>query len=91
VWCHGDLQPDHILIDPETNAVTAVIDWSDHGQADGAWDFALLTLDHDRLASARSPLVPLYQHVRLLTEMRWLADHGFDTWRDAMGRLTSGL
>ena len=88
VWCHGDLQPDHILIDPATDAVTAVIDWSDHGQADGAWDFALLTLDHVRLAADCSPLVPLYQQVRLLTEMRWLADHGFDTWRDAMNRLT---
>jgi aminoglycoside phosphotransferase (APT) family kinase protein len=89
VWCHGDLQPDHILIDPATDAVTAVIDWSDHGQADGAWDIALLTLDHDRLAPERTPLVPIYQQVRLLGEMRWLADHGFDTWRDAMNRLTT--
>ena len=87
VWCHGDLQPDHILIDPATDAVTAVIDWSDHGQADGAWDVALLTLDHDRMAGERTSLVALYQQVRLLTEMRWLADHGFDTWRDAAQRL----
>lgn len=89
VWCHGDLQPEHVLINPETDEVVAVIDWSDHGRADGAWDFALLTLDHDRLDTTSMPLVPLYQQVRLLGEMRWLADHGFDTWRAAMNRLTA--
>jgi aminoglycoside phosphotransferase (APT) family kinase protein len=89
VWCHGDLQPDHVLINPETDDVVAVIDWSDHGCADGAWDVALLTLDHDQLGAERSRLVPLYQQVRLLGEMRWLADHGFDTWRAALQRLTT--
>jgi aminoglycoside phosphotransferase (APT) family kinase protein len=89
VWCHGDLQPDHVLLDPATDEVVAVIDWSDHGRADGAWDVALLTLDDDRLTAERAPLVPLYQQVRLLGEMRWLADHGFDTWRAALARLGS--
>jgi aminoglycoside phosphotransferase (APT) family kinase protein len=90
VWCHGDLQPDHILINPDTNDVTAVIDWSDHGRGDGAWDLALLTLDHDRIDEARSTLVAIYQRVRLLGEIRWLADHGFDNWRDCIARLTAG-
>src|SRR5690242_5543017 len=36
-WCHGDCQPDHVLIDITTNEVAALIDWSDHGRADAAW------------------------------------------------------
>ena len=47
-WCHGDLQPDHVLVDPTTNRVAAIIDWADQGSGDVGWDVAVLTVDHDR-------------------------------------------
>jgi fructosamine-3-kinase len=33
-WCHGDLQAQHVLIDPATDQVVATIDWADHGPGD---------------------------------------------------------
>jgi len=39
---HGDLQPGHVLVAPDTGAVTGVIDWGCLQLADPAMDFALL-------------------------------------------------
>jgi aminoglycoside phosphotransferase (APT) family kinase protein len=82
VWCHGDLQPDHLILDSATDRVAAVIDWSDHGTGDGAWDIAVLTLDDDaRLGDflagygPAGGLVHLYRAVRLLGEVTWLQGH----------------
>jgi len=89
VWCHGDLQPDHVLVDPATSRVTAIIDWADHGSGDAGWDLAVLTLDdtshldaffdgygaNAELRDAVSRLLPLYSVVRLVGEAGWLAEH----------------
>jgi aminoglycoside phosphotransferase (APT) family kinase protein len=90
VWCHGDLQPDHVLVDPATDRVTAIIDWADNGAGDFVWDFAVLTLDGAPLddlldgngatraqRTALDALLPLYSVVRLAGEAGWLAEHGF--------------
>jgi aminoglycoside phosphotransferase (APT) family kinase protein len=90
VWCHGDLQPDHVLVDPATDRVTAMIDWADSGAGDFVWDFAVLTLDGAPLddlldgygatraqRAALDALLPLYSVVRLAGEAGWLAEHGF--------------
>jgi kanamycin kinase/aminoglycoside 3'-phosphotransferase-2 len=81
-FCHGDLQPDHVLLDPETDRVVSVIDWSDFGAADAAWDLAVLTLDDDdRLPvfsegyGAAPDHVHLYRLVRWVGEVRWLSAH----------------
>ena len=90
VWCHGDLQPDHVLVDPGTARVTAIIDWADHGPGDAGWDLAVLTLDdashldaffdgyaaRGELRDAVDRLLPLYSVVRLVGEAGWLAEHG---------------
>jgi aminoglycoside phosphotransferase (APT) family kinase protein len=88
-WCHGDFQPNHVIIDPETNRVAAIIDWADQGSGDVGWDVSVLTLDHHSSLAAFSDgyrasaelretldrLLPLYQVVRLLGSASWLAEH----------------
>jgi fructosamine-3-kinase len=91
VWCHGDLQPEHVLVDPATDRVTAIIDWADNGSGDFVWDVAVLTIDDpepcdafldgygatEEHRAALDALLPLYAAVRLAGEASWLADHGF--------------
>jgi aminoglycoside phosphotransferase (APT) family kinase protein len=90
-WCHGDLQPEHVLVDPVTGRVAAIIDWADQGSGDVGWDVAVLTIDHDQrrdafltgygandeLRAALDQLLPLYGVVRLIGEATWLAEHGY--------------
>jgi aminoglycoside phosphotransferase (APT) family kinase protein len=89
VWCHGDFQPDHVLVDPVTHRVNAIIDWADNGSGDAGWDVCVLTLDHnqrrdaflsgygatDAFRAALGQLLPLYEVVRLLGSASWLAEH----------------
>jgi len=90
-WCHGDLQPEHVLVDAATNHVAAIIDWADHGAGDIGWDVSVLTIDHaprrraflagygadDELRAALDQLLPLYNVVRLVGEATWFAEHGY--------------
>jgi aminoglycoside phosphotransferase (APT) family kinase protein len=101
-WCHGDLQPDHVLVDPMTHRVAAIIDWADQGSGDVGWDVAVLTVDHHRhldvclagygagedLRAALDQLLPLYGVVRLLGEATWLAEHNYP-WADNLRRAIS--
>jgi aminoglycoside phosphotransferase (APT) family kinase protein len=89
-WYHGDLQPDHVIVDPESGEIAAIIDWSDQGRGDGAWDIAVLTLDDESRLDAflagydaepderdrLARMLPLYRLVRWLGEIRWLTEHG---------------
>jgi aminoglycoside phosphotransferase (APT) family kinase protein len=98
-WYHGDLQPDHVIVDPRSGEIVAIIDWSDHGNGDGAWDIAVLNLDDDSRLDALldgyntdvaererlARMLPLYRLVRWLGETRWLAEHGFA--KDAVNAL----
>ena len=99
-WCHGDFQPDHVLIDPSTDRVAAIIDWADHGSGDAVWDVSVLTLDDDSnldaflagydagrdLRVAVRELRPLYSVVRLLGSASWLAQHGHPLATDHLQR-----
>jgi len=90
-WCHGDLQPEHVLVDPATHDVVAIIDWADNGSGDIGWDVSVLTIDHDlhrdafldgygadrELRTALDQLLPLYNVVRLVGEAGWFAEHGY--------------
>jgi aminoglycoside phosphotransferase (APT) family kinase protein len=90
-WCHGDLQPEHVLVDPATNRVAAIIDWADNGSGDIGWDVSVLTIDHHErrdaflagyrpgteLRVALDELRPLYEVVRLVGEAGWFAEHGY--------------
>ena len=90
-WCHGDLQPEHVLVDPAANRVTAIIDWADNGSGDVGWDVSVLTIDHAEtrnaflagygasieLRTALEQVLPLYDVVRLVGEASWFAEHGY--------------
>lgn len=45
VFCHNDLGIEHILVDPDTRAVTGIIDWADAAIADPAYDVGKLLRD----------------------------------------------
>lgn len=85
VFAHGDLQTMHVFVDGDT--VTGVLDWSEAGPGDGAYDLAVLTLGHeDRLADVVSgyggevdvDVVTGWWSARSLLAARWLLEHGFD-------------
>lgn len=44
-FCHNDLGAEHVLIDPETNGVSGIIDWGDAAIADPAYDPGLIYRD----------------------------------------------
>ena len=44
-FCHNDLGAEHLLVDPATNVLTGVIDWSDAAIADPAYDPGLIYRD----------------------------------------------
>ncbi|HET7431232.1 MAG TPA: phosphotransferase [Nocardioides sp.] len=85
VFVHGDLQVAHVFVDGDE--VTGVIDWSEAGQGDAAYDLASLTLGHpERLgdvvegygADVDLDVVRGWWSLRSLTAIRWLVEHGFD-------------
>jgi aminoglycoside phosphotransferase (APT) family kinase protein len=84
VFIHGDLQVDHVFVDGDE--VTGVIDWSEASQGDALFDLATLTLGHperlgDVVAGYGTPvdsdLVRAWWSWRCLSNVRWLAEHGF--------------
>ena len=84
VWSHGDLQPEHVLLDPGKSSVVAIIDWADHGHADAAWDLAVLALDDTRHLDAlldgyashesHEEDAHIRTRLRLYRVLRWLAE-----------------
>jgi aminoglycoside phosphotransferase (APT) family kinase protein len=84
VFIHGDLQVDHVFVDGDE--VTAIIDWSEGAPGDALFDLATLTLGHpDHLddvlagygADADRDLVRGWWSLRCLSNVRWLAEHGY--------------
>ena len=45
-WLHGDLSHDHVLFDPGTGAVSAILDFGDLRRGDPAWDLVFLYRDY---------------------------------------------
>ena len=45
VFSHNDSGIEHVLVDPETAAVTGILDWTDAALVDPAYDFGLLQRD----------------------------------------------
>jgi aminoglycoside phosphotransferase (APT) family kinase protein len=92
-WCHGDFQPEHVIVDASSNRVVAIIDWADQGAGDVGWDMSVLTLDHrrhldavldgygadDDLRAALDQLLPLYDAVRVIGAATWYAEHNLPT------------
>ena len=84
VFIHGDLQVDHVFVAGDD--VTGIVDWSEASQGDALFDLATLTLGHEEHLDAvvagyatdvDRDLVHAWQSLRCLSNVRWLADHGF--------------
>jgi aminoglycoside phosphotransferase (APT) family kinase protein len=84
VFIHGDLQVDHVFVDGDE--VTGIIDWSEGAPGDAHFDLATLTLaqdDHldDVLvgygAGVDVDLIRAWWSLRCLSNVRWLAEHGY--------------
>ena len=85
VFVHGDLQVAHVLLDD--GRVTGVLDWSEGGRGDPAYDLAILTLGHpEHLAdvlegyggTVDAAVIRGWWAMRSLTAIRWLLEHGYD-------------
>jgi aminoglycoside phosphotransferase (APT) family kinase protein len=91
VTLHGDCVPIHVRLSPD-DEVTGLLDLGDACRGDPAWDVAVLTMrSPERLPAVldgyradadlrgwveRSWSV--YRALRLVAEVGWLAEHGFD-------------
>ena len=85
VFMHGDLQVAHVFVDGDE--VTGVLDWSEAGRGEAAYDLASLTLGHpEHLGDVLDgygvgvdlDVVRAWWSLRSLTAIRWLVEHGFD-------------
>ncbi|MEM8922474.1 MAG: aminoglycoside phosphotransferase family protein [Actinomycetota bacterium] len=88
VFAHGDLQLTHVFVDDD-DEVTGIIDWSEAGPGDAAYDLATLTLrQEDRLPQVLAgygggvdpEIIRGWWSLRCLRAIPWLSDHGFDPW-----------
>src|SRR3954469_9313172 len=84
VFIHGDLQVDHIFV--VGDEVTGIIDWSEGAPGDALFDLAILTLGHPEHlgdvvagygADVDLDLIRAWWSLRCLSNVRWLAEHGF--------------
>jgi aminoglycoside phosphotransferase (APT) family kinase protein len=89
VFTHGDLQVDHVFVDGDE--VTAIIDWSEASPGDALFDIAILTLGHqEHLGDVAAgygtdvdrDLIRAWWSLRCLTNVRWLAEHGYGSPED---------
>jgi aminoglycoside phosphotransferase (APT) family kinase protein len=101
VWCHGDFQAAHVLADPATDCVVAILDFADHRTGAPGWDMSVFTLYNEALidplldgyeasASLRAALhltLPLYRVLRLLGSVRWLAERNHPAMHDHLARI----
>lgn len=90
VTLHGDCMPVHFRLDG--HEVVGVLDLGDTCRGDPAWDIATLTVrSPERLPAVLDGYgagealrrwvdhaLPAYRALRLLAEVGWLADHGYD-------------
>ena len=90
VLLHGDLQAEHILVDPQTEQVLAFLDFADAQPGDPLWDIAVVTLWDYGLTGfllegysgienteETQQLLSLYRLLRHLAEIPWLLERGF--------------
>jgi Ser/Thr protein kinase RdoA (MazF antagonist) len=91
VTLHGDCAPVHVRLDDDDHVV-GLLDLGDACRGDPAWDLAVLTMRSPERLSAvldgywadpdlrawTARAWPVYRGLRLVAEVGWLADHGFD-------------
>jgi aminoglycoside phosphotransferase (APT) family kinase protein len=92
---HGDMQPDHVMVDEPGERVVAFLDFADAQPGDPLFDLAVLTLTDDALVApllagyAAIPddaetreLLAAYRLLRRLGSISWLLDRSFDHLAD---------
>ena len=81
---HGDLQPEHVLVDPRTGTVVAFLDFADSCFADPLFEVACLSMLDRALEepflrglgiAADRALLDGYRCLRLLMAATWLVEH----------------
>ncbi len=90
VLLHGDLQTNHLLVDPHTGKLLAFLDFADAQPGDPLMDIAIASLwDHDLAAlllagysgiawnDETRQLLTLYRLLRHIAEIPWLLERGF--------------
>jgi aminoglycoside phosphotransferase (APT) family kinase protein len=90
VLLHGDLQTDHVLVDPKADKVLAFIDFADAQPGDPLLDMAVLTLrNHDLTPlllegyesmednNQTQTLISHYRLLRHIAEIPWLHRRGY--------------
>jgi aminoglycoside phosphotransferase (APT) family kinase protein len=90
VQLHGDLQPEHVLVDVRGERVVALLDFADAQPGDPLLDIAVLTLWDEALAgpilagyrgiaddAATRALLAEYRLLRHLSEIPWLLERGY--------------
>ncbi len=95
VLLHGDLQAEHILVNPETQKVVAFLDFADAQPGDPLLDIAILSLWDIPLAAGvlegytgidnneqARQLLSHYSLLRLVGEVPWLLDRGFKEYAE---------
>jgi aminoglycoside phosphotransferase (APT) family kinase protein len=78
---HADLKPEHVLHDPSSGQITAVLDWGDACLSHADFELAVIGLFFDAdvrdEVARRLPNVDVQQvahHAELLVAVRWLCD-----------------
>ncbi len=92
---HGDLQTEHILVNPQSQKVVAFLDFADAQPGDPLLDIAVLSLwDHSLadkvLEGYRSienneqtqHMLSQYRLLRCVAEVPWLLDRGFKAYAE---------
>ncbi len=90
VLLHGDLQTDHIIVDPKVDKVLAFIDFADAQPGDPLLDIAVLTLrNHEMTAlllegyesiednKQTQTIISHYRLLRYIAEIPWLYNRGY--------------
>ena len=90
-FLHGDLQAEHILVDPQTQRVIAFLDFADAQPGDPLLDIAVLSLwDHDLADRVLEGYIGIennkqtkqllfqYRLLRHIAEIPWLLNRGFN-------------
>jgi aminoglycoside phosphotransferase (APT) family kinase protein len=89
VFAHGDLQVAHVFVDGDQ--VTGIIDWSEAGPGDAAYDLAVLTVGHpEHLGDVLDgyggdvdlDLIRGWWSFKCLKAVRWLVEHGYGLAED---------
>lgn len=82
---HGDLQPEHVLVEPLALRIVAIVDWADSGFADPLFEAARLSLLNPELEdpflagvgiATDSDLMRGYRILWSVISATWLAERG---------------